>query len=94
MKPCKVIKVIDDYLIRVNPIGTAELWEVESKNFEKCPLNHILHEGDDIGNKRYTDIEYTFVKYERYGIEARNKIMGYLESISFEDIIYQSGFKV
>ena len=50
--------------------------------------------GDDIGNKRYPDIEYTFVKYERYGIEARNKIMGYLETIPFEDILYQSGFKV
>lgn len=94
MKPCKVVKVIDDCLIRVKTCDTFEKWEVESKNFDYCPLNHILHEGDDVGNKRYPDIEYTFVKYERYGIEARNKIMGYLETISFEDIMYQSGFKV
>lgn len=94
MKPCMVIEVIDDYLIRVSPIDYNEFWEVESNNFDYCPLNHILHKGDDIGNKRYPDIEYTFVKYERYGIEARNKIIGYLESIPFEDIMYQSGFKV
>jgi hypothetical protein len=94
MKPCKVIEVINDYMIKVETCDTYEIWEVESKNFEKCPLNHILHEGDDIGNKRYHDIEYTFVKYERYGIKARNKIMGYLESIPFEYIMYQSGFKV
>lgn len=29
-----------------------------------------------------------------YVIEARNKIMGYLETIPFEDILYQSSFKV
>lgn len=94
MKPCKVIKVTSDKLIVVTPINTSEEWEVESKNFEKCPLNHILHKGDDVGNKRYPDIEYTFVKYQRYGIEARNKVMGYLETIPFENILYQSGFKV
>lgn len=94
MKPCKIIKVIGDNIIKVRTIDTNEVLEVESKNFDYCPVNHILHEGDDIGNKRYPDIEYTFVKYERYGIEARNKIMGYLETIPFEDILYQSGFKV
>lgn len=94
MKPCKVIEVIDKYLIKVETCDTFERWKVESKDFDYCPLNHILHEGDDIDNKRYPDIEYTFVKYERYGIEARNKIMGYLETIPFENILYQSGFKV
>lgn len=94
MKPCKIIKVIGDNIIKVRTIDTNEVLGVESKNFDYCPVNHILHEGDDIGNKRYPDIEYTFVKYERYGIEARNKIMGYLETIPFEDILYQSGFKV
>lgn len=94
MKPCRVIEVINDNLIVVYPINAKETWKVESKYFDYCPLNHILHEGDDIGNKRYPDIEYTFVRYERYGIEARNKIMGYLETIPFEDIMYQSGFKV
>lgn len=94
MKPCKIIKVIDNNIIKVRTIDTNEVWKVESKNFDYCPVNHILHEGDDIDNKRYPNIEYTFVKYERYGIEARNKIMGYLETIPFEDILYQSGFKV
>lgn len=94
MKPCKVIEVIDEYMIKVKTCDTCEVWDVESKNFDYCPVNNILHEGDDIGNKRYPDIEYTFEKYGRYGIEARNKIMGYLEIISFEDILYRSGFKV
>ena len=94
MKPCKVIEVIDNLFIRVKPIDFEEEWEVESNNFDYCPLNHILYKGDDVGNKRYPDIEYTFIKYERYGIKARNKIIGYLESIPFEDIMYQSGFKV
>jgi len=94
MKPCKVIEVMDKYTIKVETCDTFERWEVESKDFGYCPLNHILHEGDDVGNKRYPDIEYTFVKYGIYGIIARNKILGYLETIPFEDIMYQSRFKV
>lgn len=94
MKPCQVIEVLNSYIIVVKPIDFMETWEVESKNFDYCPLNHILHEGDGVGNKRYPDIEYTFTKYERYGIEVRNKIMGCLETIPFKDIMYQSGFKV
>lgn len=94
MKPCKITEVINDNLIKVRTIDTDEVWEVESKSFDYVPLNEVLHEGDNVGNRRYPDIEYTFVKYERYGIEARNKIMGYLETIPFEDILYQSGFNV
>ena len=51
MKPCKIIKVIDDNIIEVITIDTNEVWEVESKNFDYCPVNHILHKGDDIGKK-------------------------------------------
>ena len=35
----------------VRAIDTNEVWEVESKNFGYCPLNHILHEGMTLATK-------------------------------------------
>lgn len=51
MKPCKIIKVIDDNLIKVSVIDTNEVWVVESKNFGYYPVNHILHEGMTLATK-------------------------------------------
>ena len=94
MKPCKVMKVIDDYLIKVTPIDYNEVWEVESKNFDYVPLHEMLHKGDIIRSKLYPDIEFTFLEYLRYGVRVENGFIPYKDYISFDNIIYKNCFKV
>lgn len=94
-RPCEVVEFISDDKINVRCLDSdSSIYDVDTNLFELVPLYEILHKGDDISNKRYPDIKYTFEKYGRYGIKARNKIMGYLETIPFEDILYQLCFKV
>ena len=94
MKPCKVIEVIDDSLVRVNPVDTKEIWEVESKNFDYCPLHEILHEGDTVYHKGFKNTEYAFIQYLRYGIEVKTKDKYHIDYIEFDNIVYRKPFKV
>ena len=88
------MKVIDDHLIKVTPIYSSELWEVESKNFDYVPLHEILHKGDIIRSKLYPDIEFTFQEYLRYGVSVTNVFSLYKDYIGFDDIIYKNCFKI
>ena len=94
MKPCKIIEVINEYMIKVETCDTCEVWDVKSEYFDYVPLHEILHKGDIVYHKSIKDIDFTFDSYLVDGIRVLNNTTNTLECLSFNDIVYRKVFEV